>query len=115
LRHRRSALGVAVLSEAVRLRDLGAREGVGALARRSEQTEDPLRAEATGRVARGEAALDEAQLVIGAARDGEVPLARIERALEHAQRLDQLGDDEVRVGVAVAVQVAALVDREPAD
>ena len=38
----------------------------------------------------------EAELVLGAARDGEVALARVERALEDAQRRDELGNDEVR-------------------
>ena len=55
------------------------------------------------------------ELVVGAAGDREVALPRIERPLEDAQRLDQLGDDEVRVGVAVAVEVARLVDRDAAD
>src|SRR5256885_1476774 len=45
-----------------------------------------------------------------AARHGVVSLPRIEGSLQDAQRLDQLRDDEVRVRVAVAVEVPALVD-----
>ena len=86
-----------------------------ALAVRAPQSEHALRAEAARRVLRGEAALLEAELVVGAAGDGVVALPRIERALDDAQRLDELGDDEVRVGVAVAVEVAALVDGHAAD
>ncbi len=86
-----------------------------ALARRSPQREEALRAEAPGRVARAQAALAQPELVVGAARHRVVALPRIERPFEHAQRLDQLGDDEVGVGVAVAVQVAALVDGHAAD
>ena len=74
-----------------------------------------LRAEAARRVLRREPALLEAELVVGAARDGVVALPRIEGPFDDAQRLDELGDDEVRVGVAVAVEVAALVDGHAAD
>ena len=95
--------------------DLGAAEGVRALAGRSPETEEALRPEAPDRVARREPALGEAELVVRAPRDGEVALVRIERPLDHAQRLDQLRDDEVRVGVAVAVEVPALVDGDAAD
>ena len=60
-------------------------------------------------------ALGQAELVVGAAGDGVVSLPRIVRALEHAQTLDELGNDEMRVGVAVAVEVSALVDGDAAD
>src|SRR5450432_2847059 len=104
LPHRRTALGVAVLAEAVALVDFGAPERVRALARRPPEAEHAFRPEAAGGVAGGQAALREAELIVGAASNREVSLPRIERPLEHAQRFDQLGDDEVRVGVAVPVQ-----------
>ena len=63
----------------------------------------------------GEPAALEAELVVGAAGHREVALTRIEGTLHHAKRLDELGDDEVRVRIAVAMQVAALVDGDAAD
>ena len=54
-------------------------------------------------------------MVVGAARDREVPLLRRVRPLEDAHRLDELGDDEVRVCVAVAVVVARVVDGDAVD
>ena len=116
LAHRARALGVAVLAEAVGRVDLGAAEGVRALVARAPEEQQPRCVSNEPTVyLRGEPALGEAELVVGAARDGVVALARIERPLEHAERCDQLGDDEVRVGVAVAVEVAALVDRHAVD
>ena len=54
-------------------------------------------------------------MVVGAAGDGEVALLRRVRPLEHAHRVNELGDDEVRVGVAVAVVVARVVDGDAVD
>ena len=58
-------------------------------------------------------AVAHAQLVSGAARDGEISLMRIEGALDDLQVADQLGDDEMCVGVAMGVGVVDLVDRHP--
>ena len=77
--------------------------------------EHAIGAEAADRELGGDAAVGEPEVIVGAARDGVVALPRIERPLDHAQRLNQLGDDEVGVGVAVAVQVARLVDRHAVD
>jgi hypothetical protein len=54
-------------------------------------------------------------VVVGAACHGEVALLRRIRALEHPHRLDELRDEKVRVGVAVAVVVARVVDRDAVD
>jgi hypothetical protein len=62
-------------------------------------------------VLRGEPAPREPQLVAGAAGDREVALPRIERTFDDTERLDELRDDEMEIGVAVAVEVACLVDR----
>src|SRR5262249_58743052 len=78
LGHRRSARRVAVLAVAVGLVKLGAREGVLAGLLRAPGEERALRAEAARRVLRGEAALRETELVVRAACDGVVALARIE-------------------------------------
>ncbi len=86
-----------------------------AFTRRSPQREEALGAEAPAGVARGKAALAQPQLVVGAPRHRVVALARIERPFDHVQRLDQFGDDEVGVGVAVAVQVPTLVDGNAPD
>ena len=110
LPHRGRARRVAVLAEAIRLVDLDAREGVLARFLRPPREEHALNAEAAAHVLRGEAALGEPELVVRAPGDGVVALPRIERPFEDSQTLHELGDDEVRVGVAVAVQVAALVD-----
>src|SRR5262249_52084666 len=75
----------------------------------------PVRVERSERVLGRQAAPGEAQIVVGAPSDRVVALPRIEGAFEHAYRLDQLGDDEVRIGVAVAMEVAALVDGDAAD
>ena len=72
----------AVLAKAVGLVDLGSRKGVRALARRSPQREEALGAEAPAGVARGEAALAQPELVVGAARHRVVALARIERPFD---------------------------------
>ena len=115
LAHRRAALRVAVLPEAGGRIHLHAGEGVVRLALRAPREQEALRVEAAARVLRRQPALVEAQLVVGAPGDGVVALPRVERPLDHAQPLDQLGDDEVRVRVAVAVEVAALVDGDAAD
>ena len=103
------APGVAVLPEPVGLVELDPAEVVAVATRRAPEQQRALGAERTLLVAAGEAALGEAELVVGAARDGEVALPRIVRPLDDAQRLDQLGDDEVQIGVAIAVEVADLV------
>src|SRR5205823_6617165 len=108
LPHRRRAVPPAVLPEAVAPRDLRARERAVALGRRTPCEEHPLRAEAAARVLRREPALLEPELVIRAPRDRVVALMRIERPLEDAQAVHELGDDEMSVRVAVAVKVAAL-------
>jgi hypothetical protein len=115
LRHRRAADGVAVLAEAVGREDLGARERVIAHALRPEEHEPALRVPRAAGVRRREAATRQPELEIGAPGDRVVALAGVERPLDDAHRLDELRDDEVRVGVAVAVEVAALVDGHAVD
>jgi hypothetical protein len=101
--------------EAVGLVQLDAAEVVAVAVRRAPEQERALGAERADLVAGGEAALGQPQLVVGAAGDREVALPRIVGALDDAQGLDQLGDHEVQVGVAVAVQVAGLVDHVAVD
>ena len=79
------------------------------------QQEQPLRAEVPDRVLGRQPALLEAQVVVGTPGDGEVALLRRVRPLEDAHGANQLGDDEVRVGVAVAVVVARVVDGDAVD
>jgi len=67
-----------------------------------------------GHISRDATAI-EPQVVVGAAGYGKIPLLRRIRTLENADRLDELRDDEVRVGVTVAVVVARVVDRDPVD
>ena len=80
-----------------------------------QRSEQALGVEAAGRVLGREPAPVEPELVVGAAGDGEVALLRRVRPLEHAHRVNELGDDEVRVGVAVAVVVARVVDGDAVD
>ena len=115
LPHRAAALGVAILTEAVGLVELRAAERPRCRSRGAEEQEQPLGSEAPHGVFCGEAAPREPELVVGASRDRIVALLRIERTFEHAQSQDQLGNDEVRIGVAVAVEVPALVDGNAAD
>ena len=51
----------------------------------------------------------------GPAGDREVALVRVVHTLGDADRSHELGEDEVEVGVALAVQVRELVDRHAAD
>ena len=51
------------------------------------------------------AALDDAEIEVRAPDDRRVALARVVRPLEHAHAAHDLGDDEVHVGVALAVDV----------
>ena len=60
------------------------------------------------------AALD-AEVEVDAAGDREVALVRVVHALGDADRSHELREDEVEVGVALAVQVRELVDRHAAD
>ena len=76
---------------------------------RSPHAELPEHAEGTRRGADLEPALEHAQREIDAARNGEVPLARIEYAFGHAHRPNDLRQDEVEIGVALAVYVRRLV------
>lgn len=109
------ALVAAVLPVAVAGSELDAAEGAGALALRAPEGD-----RAVG-VVRAAAVLDvrpsrrEAEGVLRRARHGEVALPGVEGALQHVERLDQLGDEEVRVGVALAVRVRGLVDGHAVD
>src|SRR5207244_3541195 len=98
-----------VLAEAIGLVELDAAEVVRVAVRRAPQQERAPGAERADLVAAGEPPPGEAQLVVGAARDGEVALPRIVRPFHDAQRLDQLGDDEMQIGVPAAVKVADLI------
>ena len=108
--HGGGALGIAVLTVAIRLVDLGTRERAVAFTGGAPEQEQAFGAETAPCVLRAEAALRQAQLEVGAAGHRVVALARVERPLHDAQRRDQLRNNEVRVRVTVAVQVAALVD-----
>src|ERR1019366_6177726 len=115
LRERRASLVRAVLAVPVRLGVLGRGERVSALALRPPREEHLLGAVAARGPLRGEPAAGETELVVGAPGDGEVALMRIEGPLEHPDRLDGLGQNEVGVGVAVTVEVPRIVDRYAAD
>ena len=60
-------------------------------------------------------ALRNADIEIGAADDGRVPLARIERPLENADGAHHLGNDEVRVGVALSLDMNGDIQRDGAE
>ncbi len=109
------ALGLSVRPEAVGRVVLGPGEGAGGRVARAPEDEQALRAEAADRVLGRKSAAVEPKMVIGAAGDSEVPLLRRIRALEHAHRVDELWDDEVRVGVPVAVVVPRVVDGDAID
>src|SRR5690606_7922010 len=94
-----------VHAEARRVEQLDATERMRALPRRPPHEQHAVRREGAGGVLRRQPAPREAELVRGAPRDGEVALPRIEGPLDDAERLDELGDDEVEIGVAVPVQV----------
>src|SRR5207244_7141767 len=87
----RGAVTVAVLSVALGLVELGSGEGIGPGARRAVRDQRALGPEAALGNLGEQAALAEAEMVFGAAGHRVVALARVERALEDAQRLDQLG------------------------
>ena len=111
----RAALGLAVHAEAVRREVLRAGERPRRRVVRSPQEEEALRIEAPRRVLGGEPAAIEPELIVGAPRDGEVSLLRRVGSFEDAHRVNELRDDEVRVGVAVAVIVARVVDGNAVD
>ncbi len=112
---RRAALGLAVRAEAVGRVVLGAGERSARRVARPPQEEESLRAVVADGVLGREAPAVEAELVLGAAGDGEVALLRRVRTFENAHRVNELGDDEVRVGVSVAVVVARVVDGDAID
>ena len=115
LRHGRCAVSVAVLTVSVGLVELRGSE------RPRGGTGRPIRDErAPGAIAsigdlREKAALGETEMEFGAAGNRVIALPWIERTFEDAQRLHELGDDEVRVRISVAVEVAALVDGNAVD
>ena len=95
--------------------DLDRAERGVAFGARRPQRERARRAELAEGLLEFEPALGDAELVVRAAGDREVALMWIERTFDHAQRLDDLRDDEVRVRVPVAVRVVDLVDRNTLD
>ncbi len=115
LAHRRGAGGGAVVAEAVGAGVLAGEEGLAALARRRDEGDGARGVEHPVARAQEGAAVGGAEVEAGAAGDGEVALARVEGALEHAHAVDRLGDHEVEVGVALAVDVGHLVDGHPPD
>jgi len=106
----RGGLGRAVLAEALRL---AYREGcerffVG-LFRCGDAHQPCLAERAVGRLELV-ASLGNAEVEEGAPHDGRVALTRIVGTLEHADAADDLGDDEVDVGVALSVNMERDVD-----
>ena len=94
-----------------RSNNLGPRKRVRALSGRPPGDERTLGVEAARGVLRREAPQRKTELVVGAPRDRVVALTSIEGPFDDAQPLHELGNDEVGIGIAVAMQVAALVDR----
>ena len=111
----RAALRLPVHAIAVAGGVLGAAEGAAAGAFRTPGHQQALAVVAAGGELGGEPALGETKMVVGAAGDGEVALLRRVRSLGDPETFDQLGDDEVRVGVAVAVEVAGVVEGNAVD
>ena len=112
---RTRALRIPILSVTVRLVDLGGAEGVDAFVFGPPHDQGAFCAVRARRELGREPALLEPELVVRASGDVEVPLPRGEWALEHAQALNELWNDEVRVRIAVAVEVAGLVDGDTAN
>ena len=115
LSDRGAARCLPVRAESVRRVVLGTRECSGRRASRPPKDEQALRAKVADRVRAGQPPLLEAQVVVGTPGNGEVSLLRRVRSLEYADGANELGDDEVRVRVAIAVVVARVVDRNAVD
>ena len=115
LRVDRARLGRAVLPEPVcpAERERGERLLAG-LSRRGDPHDARL-VEGAVRAFDLIATLRHAQLEERAADDRRVALAGVVRPLEHADAPDDLGDDEVDVGIALPVDVQRKVDRDVAD
>ena len=109
------ALVAAVLSVAFAAGEFDAAEGARALAIRTPERQHPVGVERPAAILDVRPARWETEGVLGRSRDSKIALARIEGAFQNAQRLDQLGDEEVRVGVALAVRVRGLVDGDAVD
>src|SRR5262249_60464558 len=90
-------------------------EGAVRLAGGSVEGQRPLGPEAPQRVFGRQSASIEAELVIRASGNGVVSLPRIEGPFEDPKRPHELGKDEMRISVTVAMEVAALVDRNTTD
>src|SRR5262249_32440161 len=115
LPHDAHQIARAVHSESVAGEVLGGEKRALALSRWSDHGEQAAAGEAPEPAFDANSALGNAELVVHATRDREVPLVRIERTFDHPDPFDHLWDDEVRVGVAMAIRVVPLVDRHPVD
>ncbi len=110
----RGRLRGAVLAEALGLAERERGEGLVVHLPGRDDADDPRLAERAVRGLDLVAPLRDAEVEVGAPHDGRVPLARVVGSLQHAHALDNLGEDEVDVRVALPVDVQGDVDGDPA-
>ena len=103
------------MAEAVASPELKRPKGVVLFPLRREDRDLPERPEGAELALRVDAPLLDAEVELDGPCNGEVALRRVVDPFDHAKLLDRFGHDEVEVGVALAVDIGGLIERDVAE